>query len=361
MCFARAEALLARLLDALVVGPQAIAPFEATGAIMSATLPVEKMTDGHGCWLALGHRDIDDISIQTLNAIKLGPASAMAVLRARPAGRSAGAARRGPPGCLGAEVYYLEIERDPNYGERRFGGYAGLTGGSSGLVGRVSCRYDRLIECADHNQNSGHTERPMKPIHVFQKLIAYVGYVSVDPLGDIAHGVGRERYRTPCQQIENHGERINFSRSSFDAARFVVYAWVDERLLSSRRDIARRLVETDVAISVFRDLRAGASFHAAALLSAVICRSRHAAMSSIRFREPTRKGYPIMKNIGWLTFTPAVSAWFGGVTMTTRRPSAEQSLPRRFERQFPGSVRVGRLFPETYDDIPPAAPQGGTL
>lgn len=131
MCFARAEALLARLLDALVVGPQAIAPFEATGAIMSATLPVEKMTDGHGCWLALKpHRDIDDISIQALNAIKLGPASAMAVLRARALpGVPLKPRDEAPPGLPRRKgVYYLEIEHDSQlWRETVLEGRAGLT------------------------------------------------------------------------------------------------------------------------------------------------------------------------------------------------------------------------------------------
>ena len=75
----------------------------------------------------------------------------------------------------------------------------------------------------------------MKLIHAFQKLIAYVNYVSIDTvgqhrpldqvIGDIERLVG---------EVENQRHNTNLSRRAFDEARFVVYAWVDECLLSSR-------------------------------------------------------------------------------------------------------------------------------
>ena len=129
-CFARAEALVTRLLDELVVGPEAIVPFEQTGAIMSAGLPSDKMTEGYRCWLMIRpQHEINDTAVTLHNAIKLGPESAMKVLRARalpgvaltPCGET-------PPGLPRREgTSYLEIEcRSQLWQETVAEGRAGL-------------------------------------------------------------------------------------------------------------------------------------------------------------------------------------------------------------------------------------------
>ena len=208
----------------------------------------------------------------------------------------------------------------------------------------------------------------MKPIHVFQKLIAYVDYVSVDPVGrhcpwsrvagDIEHLV---------MEIENHGERINFSRSSFDAARFVVYAWVDERLLSSRRDGCDDWSKQTLQYRFFETSAAGVEVFAR--LGAILSRGDLpvAPCGHVVNPFPRTDAQGISDNEKyWLVDIHARCLGMGFKGCYHDDEASLEAWSKAcldvLSANFPDRFEVGRLFPETYDDIPPTRPRkAGTL